>query len=52
VLRAWVLRVREVLQGGEAVTLMDVLSSPWFWAFTPLWLIAVVLFAAWLDGDR
>jgi hypothetical protein len=34
------------------VTLADVLSSPWFWAFAPLWLIAVVLFAAWLDGDR
>lgn len=30
---------------------MAALSSPWFWAFMPLWLIAVALFVAWLDGD-
>jgi hypothetical protein len=33
------------------VTLADVLSSPWFWAFTPLYIIAVALFVAWLEGD-
>jgi hypothetical protein len=33
------------------VTLHDVLSSPWFWAFVPWWAVAVVVFVRWLDGD-
>jgi hypothetical protein len=51
VLWARVLRVREVLQGGEAVTLADVLSSPWFWVFTPLYIIALSLLVAWFDDE-
>jgi hypothetical protein len=44
-------RSRALRSGGTQVTLAGVLSSPWVWAFVPLWLIAVALFAAWLDGD-